>query len=187
MSTWSGWVGDFLAAGRIINTPPNRNFLTAWANHANSPNCRRNPIDLHSKVGASTNCAHPAGFTWWTQSYASHADSARAFANQVNSLQFGAILDTLGTGNPFQDPGHKQVADALRTWGSTNFADWYLAQFTSGGGGGGGGGGGNTSIHKGWDDLRKSVNHKLPAALHDSQKGSAAALRQLQRARKVKL
>src|SRR5690242_11730495 len=166
MATWSGWQLEFLTAARIRNTPPNQQFLTDWAAHANSPSCRRNPIDLHAKVGGSGNCVKPAGFSWWTQHYATHADAAEAFSRQVNALEFGAILDTLGSGNPFDDPGYKQVATALDKWGSTNFAAWYLAQTqpTTGGDSGAA-----TGIHKGWHDLQRSLGkQRLRAAIDSS-------------------
>jgi len=188
MATWSGWQNQFLLAAKIINTPPNRDFLTEWAKHASSPQCRDNPIDLHVKVGGSTNCDKPAGFTNWTQAYTTHAHAASAFAQQVNSNQFAAILDTLGTGNPWQDPGYQQVHKALLAWPSVNFAAWYLNKMTGGSGGGGGGGGGKAArAHSGWNDLRRTVNHKMPKALSASQRNTNAALRSLSHARKVRL
>lgn len=180
MSTWSGWQNQFLLAAKIIETPPNRQFLTDWAKHASSPQCKRNPIDLHVKVGGSTNCDHPAGFPDWTQAYTTHAHAATAFADQVNSNQFAAILDTLGTGNPYQDPGWKAVVAALKQWPSVNFAAWFEQQMSKSGGGGGGGGGTKAShTHHGWKDLRKSVNHNLPVAIKHSTKLTNAALRSL--------
>lgn len=41
--------------------------------------------------------------------------------------------------------------------------------------------------HKGWKAMRTSFNTKMPAALHSSHRTTAAALRTLQKARKVKL
>lgn len=188
MSTWSGWVDEFLTAARIINTPPNQRFMSEWASHANSPNCRRNPVDLHYGMGSSTNCVKPAGRDFWTQNYATHGDAAAAFAHQVNSTRFGAILDTLGSGNPFQDPGYKQVVAALNDWSSSLFAQWYLDQVQSSSGGGGGGS--STSAphtHTGWHDLRRTVNRKLPHAIAQQVRLQRAALRSLGRGHKVRL
>ena len=56
--------------------------------------------------------------------------------------------------------------------------------------GGATGGGSNipaTGVHKGWSDLRRSLNHKMPTALAKSAKMDAAALRKLEHARKVRL
>lgn len=187
MATWSGWQQQFLLAARIIDTPPNRDFLTEWARHASSPQCARNPIDLHARVGGSTNCDHPAGFAYWTQAYTTHAHAATAFSDQVNSNTYGAILDTLGTGNPWQDPGYAQVHKALLAWPSNNFAAWYLNKMTGSGSGSGGGGGKGARAHSGWTDLRRSVNKHMPSALRTSERNVHAALRSLSGSRKVRL
>lgn len=187
MATWSGWQNEFLLAARIIETPPNRNFLTDWAAHASSPQCARNPIDLWRKVGNSTDCDHPAGFPHWTQAYKTHANAATAFAYEVNLPQYAAILDTLGTGNPYQDTGYKNVHAALLQWPSVNFAAWYLAKMSGTGSGSGSGTGQGAHAHKGWQDLRVVVNHRMPAALRQSEKHTAAALRAISRGRKVRL
>lgn len=187
MATWSGWQNQFLLAAKIIETPPNRDFLTEWAKHASSPQCHNNPIDLHAKVGGSNNCDHPAGFSYWTQAYTTHAHAATAFADQVNSNEYAAILDTLGTGNPWQDPGYQNVYKALKAWPSNNFAAWYLAKMQAAAGGGSGGKGQAAHTHAGWQDLRKVVNHRMPAALRTSKKHTDAAWRSLSRARKVRM
>lgn len=187
MATWSGWQNQFLLAAKIIETPPNRDFLTEWARHASSPQCARNPIDLHQKVGGSTDCDHPAGFPAWTQAYTTHAHAATAFADQVNSNQFAAILDTLGTGNPWQDPGFENVHKALLAWPSNNFAAYYLNRMQGGSGSGSGSGGKAARAHVGWNDLRHTINHNMPKALRSSEEHTRAALRALSKARKVRL
>ena len=45
----------------------------------------------------------------------------------------------------------------------------------------------SAAMHKGWADLQHSVNKKLPAALSESKRLRADALRSLHRARKVHL
>lgn len=186
MTTWAGWQNEFLLAARIIDTPPNRDFLTEWASHASSPQCRNNPIDLHAKVDGSTNCDRPAGFTAWTQAYPSHADAASAFAQQVNAGQFAAILDTLGTGNPWQDSGFQAVHDALLQWPSVNFAAWYLAKMQPPYSGGGGGGLKAARAHGGWKDLRHTFNVVLPTSVRTSDRNCAAALRSTSKGRRVR-
>ena len=187
MATWSGWQQQFLLAAGVVDTPPNRDFLTEWAKHASSPQCARNPIDLHHQVGGSTNCDHPAGFAYWTQAYKTHANAATAFRDQLNQNLYLAISDTLGTGNPWQDPGYKLVHKALLAWPSNNFAAYYLNRMTSSGGPGGGGGGKSAAAHSGWKHLRRSLNQHMPKALRTSQHNTSAALRSLSRGRKVRL
>lgn len=41
--------------------------------------------------------------------------------------------------------------------------------------------------HKGWQSMRTTFNSKMPAALHSSHRTTAAALRSLAKARKVRL
>jgi len=185
MTTWNGWVIQFFDTAHVLNTPPNQRFMNEWAKHASSPSCNNNPIDLHRKVGASTNCQKPAGFTNWTQNYKTHANAATAFSEQINAPANGAISDSLGTGNPFQDPGYAHVVAALRQWPSVEFADWYLAQMQPASGSGGGSG---TGIHKGWADLQHSLGkHGLKPKIDATNSLDAATLRALRRARKVRL
>ena len=42
-------------------------------------------------------------------------------------------------------------------------------------------------LHQGWNDLRRSVNVNLPAALRNSHRSLNAGLRAVERARKVRL
>ena len=187
MSTWADWQNEFLLAAGIIDTPPNRDFLTEWARHASSPQCRDNPIDLHAKVGGSTNCDHPAGSPNWTQAYTSHAHAASAFKAQIHSPFASVILAALQSGNPWQLKDWQDVVGQLRQWPSVNFATWFESNHSGGGGGGGGGGGKAARAHSGWSDLRRTLNKHLPKALRTSQHNTAAALRSLSRSRKVRL
>ena len=53
------------------------------------------------------------------------------------------------------------------------------------------GGGGSSShaprAHSGWNDLRRTLNRDMPKALRTSEANTAAALRSLSRARRVRL
>lgn len=42
-------------------------------------------------------------------------------------------------------------------------------------------------LHHGWADLRRSINHNMPAALRRSHKSLSAGLRHVERASRVKL
>jgi hypothetical protein len=185
VTTWNGWQAEFLNAAHLLVTPPNIRFLTDWAAHANSPSCRNNPIDLYWPQPGSGNCVKPAGFSTWTQHYATHATAAHAFSLEIHTSDFAAIRAALNTGNPFQDPTVDPVVQALRAWGSTNFATWYSNQR----GGTGGGGGGRTAIapntHKAWHDLQTSINKRVPDALRESRHLRAQTLRNIGRAHKV--
>jgi len=186
MPTWSGWQNQLLNRANIIVTPPNRTFMAAWASHAPG-SCKNNPVDLSTKVGSSTRCGNTVAGFGRTQNYATHAQAATAFSDQMHTGWVKPLLDAMNSGNPFQIGDRSQVVAVLNRWGSPSFASWYANASEDGTGGGGGGGGGASGIHKGWADLRKTVNHKLPSHVSASEKLTAAALRKLQHARKVKL
>jgi hypothetical protein len=183
VTTWLGWAGDFLAAASLPNTANSRKFLNDWATNANFPSCGDNPIDLSHKEPGSTNCG---GTTLWgddVQRYTSHTWARTAFNSQIHSSRYAAILAALRSGNPYTVKNPGSVATQLGEWSSTDFANIYLNEAQSGP---------PTPItapraHKGWADMRRSVNHHWGAALAASDHEIRAALRSLSHARKVKL
>ena len=187
MPTWSGWINQLLDAAGIIVTPPNRTFMSEWASHDKNP-CANAPIVLSAFVQGATRCGATVTDFGYTYKYPSHAAAAHAFDIQTHNARAKPLLDALNTGNPFQIGDRSQVVAVLKHWGSPAFATWYANATTDGTTGGGGGGGGKASrAHGGWQDLRRSVNHRMPAALRKSGANSSAALRALSKARKVRL
>lgn len=187
MPTWSGWVNQFLTAGGVIITPPNRTFMEAWAAHAPG-SCQNNPVDLSQAVAGSSRCGDTVAGFGRSQKYGTHAEAARAFHLQLHTDWVKPLLDALNTGNPFQIGDRTAVVDAIKRWGSPAFAKWYANATTSGTSGGGGGGSGSPAhAHGGWNDLRHTVNHGMPKTLRHSHRNIEAALRALSRARKVHL
>ncbi len=186
MATWSGWENQFLQRAGIIETPPNRTFLGAWAQHAPG-SCKNNPVDLSTAVRGSTRCgATVAGFGR-SQNYGTHAQAAHAFQIQVDTSWVQPLKAALNTGNPFQIGDRTAVIAVLKRWGSQQFATWYENATTAGGGGGSGGGSTTgQSAHKGWNQIRRSVNHRMPHAINASEHNIRAALRSLGHAHKVK-
>lgn len=181
MSVWSGWQADLLKAAGFPNNAANRSFLSAWHSHATS-NCTRNPVDISKQVGEWTACKHlNQGRT--ANNYANRADAESAFKGQIFGSEFlhlnaGFFNSALHTASASSD-----VIAEIRLWGSTAFAN-YLENQASGGGGGGAK---SPGIHKGWSQLRHSVNSSLPGAFRESDKLRRQALRSLSKARKVKL
>ena len=189
MTTWSGWQIQFFAAAKILNTPPNQRFLTAWASHATSPGCHNNPIDLSVSVTGSSRCHRNTGIHPYTFNYDTHGHAAHAFSLEVHEAWARALLSALNSGNPFQVANWNDVVSVLVSWGSVEFSKWYFDQMqsSSGGGGGGTGGGGSGSAHGGWKHLRRVVNQHMPKALRTSERNTAAALRSISRSHKVRL
>lgn len=187
MSTWSGWIIQFLNRANILNTPPIQTFMSQWAAHSPG-SCKNNPVILSTKVSGSSNCgATVAGFGR-TQNYGTHAEAAHAFSIQMHTAWVKPLLDALNTGNPFQIGDRSKVVAVLRRWGDEGFADWYANATTDGTTGGSGSGGGKAgAAHSGWTDLRHTVNHNMPKALKTSQHNVHAALRALSKGRKVRL
>lgn len=182
MTTWSGWDADFLAAASLPNTAGNRRFLDSWAANANSPNCGNNPIDLTHKEPGSSNCGGTNLAGDHVQRYTSHTWARTAFNTQIHSASYADLLAALRSGNPYAIKSPGPVSTDLGTWGSTNFANVYLADAQSGPPGT------IKAPHalSGWKALRKSVNQGMPRALNQSQKARHAALRSLSRAHKVR-
>lgn len=187
MATWTGWKTQLLQAAHLPTTATNDAFLTAWASHANAPNCASNPIDLSHPEAYSANCKTLSA-TRVAQRYGvnrvpdvAHSTAAAAFQHQIDSGVFAALTvgladSTLTTFNASAD-----VLNELRDWGSSQFAAWIMGQQAAPPGGE------PTHFHQGWEDLRRSINHGIPSALGSSERSVAAALRSLQRARKVRL
>jgi hypothetical protein len=186
VTTWPGWQIQFLAAARILNTPPNQRLLTSWAAHASAPTCRNNPIDLSVKLSGSVDCASLPAITPKAQRYLSHVQAATAFRDEIHLPGARALLAAMQTGNPYQvsDPG--AVASSLSWWGSQRFANTYLAAATGGSGGGGGGGHGVApSTHRAWHDLQRSVNKAVPSAVRDSRRLRRQTLRDIAKVRRL--
>ena len=185
-STWSGWENQLLNAAGILVTPPNRQLLDLWTKNRHT-SCDNNPIDLAHKLTGSANCGPLTGIFPQAQRYTSHAQAATAFRDEIHADFAKALLSSLNSGNPFQDPNFNNVASVFVSWGSPKMARAYLDTATGTIPGSGDGGGSATGVHKGWADLRKAVNVHAPADLHRSDRLTKAALRSLHRARKVRL
>lgn len=186
MPTWGGWVIEFLNRANIMNTPPNQTFMEQWAAHSPG-SCKNNPVILSTAVSGSTRCGDTVAGFGRTQNYGTHSEAAHAFSLQMHTSWVKPLLDALNTGNPFQIGDRTKVVDVLKRWGDEGFAAWYANATTSGTSGGGGGGGGSASrAHGGWNDLRRTVNHRMPSALRTSERHTHAALRALSKARRVR-
>lgn len=179
MTTWSGWQSEFLNAAHVPDDAANRAFLTAWAAHANAPNCRNNPIDLSQPETGSGNCTILPGGKH-AQHYPSHASAATAFVDQIFSQQFQAIGVGLAASNITTSNLPQEYIDALNLWGSHKFALFAAGQS------------GQkppkvpVPLHKGWNDVRHSVNTTAHKRLAASQRLVSAALRKLEHTHKVK-
>lgn len=183
MSVWSGWQADLLAAAKFPNSTANRDFLTAWHQHATS-NCTRNPVDISKQTGQWTACKHlDPGRT--ANNYGSQKAAADAFAGQVYGTEFLGLNAGFFNNSLSVATASKQVIAEIALWGSADFAAFLTQQ--SANAGGGGGSTKSPGIHKGWTELRKSVGANLPNAFRDSDRMTRAALRSLSRARKVRL
>jgi hypothetical protein len=192
MPTWSGWDSAFLTTANLPDNGTTRAFLDEWAQNANT-NCDNNPIDLSHGLPApvashATDCKKlPGGRV--AKKYASHLDAAHAFDLQIHSAAFSTLLAAFQSGDPYPLGKFPGLPDELAGWGSYAFAvkiakDFQLPTPAVGG---------VTSttttpgVHKGWSDVRTSMNTKWPNALRASDKAAAAALRALHKASKVKL
>jgi hypothetical protein len=187
MSAWSGWESDVLRAGGWSVTPENVRFLSTWHTYEQSA-CGNNPLNTTLQTSASTTC-NSAG----VQSYPSPAAGASATVLTLKGPFYPNIVAALDTGDPFTYPGSAAVAEEIRTWGTPNFAAWFLQQTT---GSSTGSQPGATlpsspeakaaSALSGWADLRNSVNRHLPTQLHRAQFVRRQTLRALAARRRLR-
>lgn len=177
MSAWSGWAGQLLTLLGFKNTQNDLDFLDLW--HTDTSDLGKdNPIDA-TEAWAGSTVVNDAGI----RNYPTRSAGLHATAKQLHQPEYAAVLAALKSGNPYTVNDPAKVTDELKTWGSVTFADAYTSltqtpppkQITA------------PRAHKGWADMRKSINHHWPAALAASEHQIAVALRSLSRARKVRL
>lgn len=180
---WNQWTDQFCAAAQVPHNSQNISFLEGWNDFANT-SCRNNPIDLSRSEPGSTNCHKlPGGKT--AKNYTSHARAANAFRDQLNSGSYQFLYSYLLGKLDNTKPNIAHAVDDLIEWGSTKYAQ--VVADAAGVPYPGTGGGSTVHFHKGWDDLRRSVNRRYPRALTDSKKFTDAALRKLAHASRVRL
>ena len=184
MSTWPGWQADLLSHSGIPNTTNNRRFLSDWHSHAET-NCANNPIDLSVTDFDGKDCADLPGLIAKAQRYPTTAAGSHAFDTQIHQAAYAALLSVMMTGNPYTATGSGLASEALSAWGSETFAQRYFAETANAPGRGGGIVDGDAL--RGWTDLQRSINKRMPAALAASQATTRRALRSLGRTHRVEL
>jgi len=183
VSVWTGWQSDLLDQANVPDSRLNRSFLTAWQK-SQPTNCRRNPLFISHKEPGSTNCRKSTTVNLTAQNYDSLNAGKRAFAAQLHSGKYPHLLAALKSGDPYKLTGTDagDVGADLAAWGSERFAQQFVKRQTQPSG---------TldapQAMKGWQSIRKAVNRGMPAALGNAEHVTAASLRTLHRARKVRL
>ena len=184
MATWTGWQSDLLARAGFTASDGNLHFMTAWGSHSKT-DCSSNPVMISWPLGRSKDC-EPLGIrSLQIQAYTSHAQGASAFDQQLRQDDYSHIISALQSNDPYSlpDADAKGVYNDLVRWGTPEAANAYAnatyASQTPGAK--------TPQAHSGWAALRVSLNEHMPAQLNASQKTTAAALRTLQKARKVRL
>ena len=186
MAVWTGWQADLLGRAGLPTAEITQEFLYDWHTHSAS-DCRNNPIDISHGASGATNC-HKLTPTRTAKNYASHSTASGAFSAEIHSGNFPALLRALNSAIPYQQPSISAVVSDLRKWGSPGFATFYKnhANTGSGGGQGGGGSAAQPHVHKGWHDIRRSVNSRMPRALEKVEHLTRQALRATSHGAKVR-
>jgi hypothetical protein len=175
MSAWAGWEAELLNALGFKVTQNDIDFLNLW--HIDTSNLGKdNPIDATEAWPGST-VVNDFGI----RDYPTRSAGIHATAKQLHQPQYAAILAALRSGNPYTVRDVTKVTNELKAWGSVTFAGSYNSTAQSG------------PVkpitapraHKGWADMRRSINHRWPHALHASDRQIRAALRSLHRAHRV--
>lgn len=198
MGVYTGWQDDLLGSASLPKTQHNRDFLNAWHDAATS-DCKLNPIDLTEPIkdtgsnakAHSHNCQAitlPRGLVHF-QSYDDRIWTRTAFAAQITSGDYPHLRAALEYGNPYDTrkfdlAAVDKIAADLGEWGSDGFGNDYINLMFAGGT--------QPTLKapqalKGWADMQKQINHRLPNTLNESARIRRHALRQLDRARKVRL
>lgn len=187
MTTWDGWESQLLAAANLTDNGSTRAFLDQWAKNANAASCRPNPVDISHVTSGSRNCKRLTP-TRVAQTYTGHGQAASAFSSEIHSGDFPHLLKAFQGTDPYGPSNLADVEADLLLWGSSNFVAALEAEFgVTPTQPGGNVQGSSTGIHKGWHDLRTTINHGLPASVAASERMTGAALRKLAGARRVRL
>lgn len=187
MSHWQGFQRDLLRGASLNDSDLNITFLTDWASAASS-SCRNNPVDLSHTSSRSSSC-HRLTASRVAQAYRTREAAIQAFDRQIHSGNFRHLLAAIESGSPYTYTDQAGVAADLKKWGSVKVAAFFEPAPPSSGGGGGttGGAASEPHVHKGWQDMRRSLNRRMPAALDKAQTLTNQALRVTGRAGKVRL
>jgi hypothetical protein len=178
--TWNGWQNSLIVDAQIPITDANKNLLGMMNSFA-PQTCLNNPVGISHTAQGTTNCTKVT-VTRYAQNYTSHSQAVSAFTAQLKSGNYPNLLDAFNSGDPFGVSNPDKVAADLVNW-ETGVGDAYLSAV----GESSAAVGTPAGVHKGWADVRRTINHNAPASLDKSDKAIAAALRHLNHARKVKL
>lgn len=122
MSEWVGWAADVLKAGGWPVTTANEAFLNTWNSYEQSA-CRNNPLNTTQRLAGSTTC-NMVG----VQSYATQAQGTKATVQTLTNGFYPALVAALKSGDPFSYVNPAGVAANIKTWGTPNFAAWYIVR-----------------------------------------------------------
>ncbi len=120
MQVWPYWYRDILAGIGAPDTPKNELFLNVWQTYEQS-GAQNNPLDTTEQWPGSTDF-NSAG----VQNYPSKSAGASATATTLENGLYPDVLAALHTGDPFTYHDRQAVAAQVTTWGTPNFASWYL-------------------------------------------------------------
>lgn len=119
---WPYWFRDVLAGLDAPDTAHNELFLNVWQTYEQS-GAQNNPLNT-TQPWPGSSIFNSAG----VRNYATTTDGANATVATIKNGRYDATVAALRTGDPFTVADTQAVADAITTWGTPNFADWYLKQ-----------------------------------------------------------
>jgi hypothetical protein len=178
MADWTGWEADVLAQGNWPDTPQNVRFLQDWHTYEES-SCNNNPLNTTLTTSTSTVC-NSAG----VKNYPTTTAGAKATADTLGEAYYFAIAAALKTGDPYSVADSATVAQQITTWGTPNYASFYLTQVGGGQSGAAASPQATASVFapgalSGWADFRNSVNSHLPTQMARAQALRNATLKTL--------
>jgi hypothetical protein len=126
VSDWTGWAEDVLTAGKWPVTAANIRFLEEWHPYEKS-SCANNPLNTTEPWAGATLC-NSAG----VKNYSSQASGAAATAATLTGPFYVALAPALASGDPYSYPNARGIAQDIRTWGTPNYATFFLTQVGGG-------------------------------------------------------
>jgi hypothetical protein len=177
VSVWPGWERDVLTALKAPINADTTKFMDEW--HAfEGGSALNNPLNTTQPELGATNY-NSVG----VKNYPSSAVGTKATVTTLENGRYPDIIGALRSGVPFTYGNKGAVSSQIQTWGSFNFANWYMQQGIAAQPGvpaeTAPSGTMGTQSMTAWHVLSLTLGREVPQSLQHSQKARAAALHKL--------
>ncbi len=120
MQVWPYWYRDVLAGLNAPDTAKTELFLNVWQTYEQS-GAQNNPLNTTEPWPGAT-VFNSAG----VKNYPTPSAGTGATVATLENGNYPNVVAALRSGNPFTYSNQHAVAAQVTTWGTPNFATWYL-------------------------------------------------------------